>query len=147
MRRGFGLITAIMFIVLVATIGALALSFSSQTSKLSTDTYLKVQAELLSYSVTEYALLAISAHDRAATNDCVNRISGRDSTGVFGYTVKIRYMGVNLPAGCNILAGVIGFVSGIKTPESDVTVLIDTVVRSNSNTEPIRIHRRTLQKP
>jgi len=149
-RKGFGLITAIMFIVLVATIGALALSFSSQTSKLSTDTYLKVQAELLSYSVTEYALLAISAHDRAATNDCVNSISGQDSTGLFSYIVTMRYMGVNLPAGCDILAGVNGFISGIKTPESDVTVLIDTVVEATAlagNTEPIRIHRRTLQKP
>jgi hypothetical protein len=146
MRRGFGLITAIMFIVLVATIGALALSFSSQTSKLSTDTYLKVQAELLSYSVTEYALLAISAHDRVATNDCVNRISGQDASGIFNYIVTIRYIGVDLAAvgDCTILA------DSITTPESDITVLIDTVVEATAlagNTEPIRIHRRTLQKP
>jgi hypothetical protein len=147
MRRGFGLITAIMFIVLVATIGALALSFSSQTSKLSTDTYLKVQAELLSYSVTEYALLAISAHDRAATNNCVNRISGQDAQSVFDYTVTIRYLGTDgfpIAPSCNRLGG------DIATAESDVTVLIDTVVETTAlagSTEPIRIHRRTLQKP
>jgi hypothetical protein len=144
MRKGFGLITAIMFIVLVATIGALALSFSSQTSKLSTDTYLKVQAELLSYSVTEYALLAISAHDRAA--NCVNSIRGQDSTGLFSYIVTMRYIGLDLATigDCTILA------DGITTPESDITVLIDTVVEATAlagNTEPIRIHRRTLQKP
>ena len=60
MRKGFSLITAIIFIVLVATIAALALSFSTFSTKQTSDLFLREQAELLVQSGTEYALLAIS---------------------------------------------------------------------------------------
>ncbi|MDR2342846.1 MAG: type II secretion system protein [Campylobacteraceae bacterium] len=141
MRKAFGLITAIMFIVLVATIGALALSFSTQTSKQTSDIYLKTQAELLSYSATEYALLAISAHN--ISSNCINYIEADD--GGFKIYITLQYIGNGLPAACNILNGA----NNIATDSSQATVLMDTIVEypaSDSN-EPIRIHRRTLQKP
>jgi hypothetical protein len=148
MRKGFGLIMAIAFIVLVATIGALALSFSTQTSKQTGDVYLKAQAELLAMSSVEYALLAISAHDIVATDNCINSITLRYND-MFTVNMVMQYIGNGLPLpaganpGCNILA------NNIATADSHATVLIDTIVQSNDGvgTERITIHRRTLQKP
>ncbi|MDR1614533.1 MAG: type II secretion system protein [Campylobacteraceae bacterium] len=145
MRKGFGLIMAIAFIVFVATIGALALSFSTQTTKQTGDVYLKAQAELLAMSSIEYALLAISAHDIAATGNCINQIT-LTYGGMFNINMIMQYIGNGLPVpGCNTLAGT----NAIATADSSVTVLIDTIVQSNAGvgTERITIHRRTLQKP
>ncbi|MDR0580442.1 MAG: type II secretion system protein [Campylobacteraceae bacterium] len=143
MRKAFGLITAIMFIVLVATIGALALSFSTQANKQTSDIYLKTQAELLSYSATEYALFAISAHNINDNNNCINSI--RVNEGRFIIDITLQYIGDNFPANCKMLDGA----NNIKTANSNATVLMDTIVSypATEFNEPIRIHRRTLQKP
>ncbi|MDR0408438.1 MAG: type II secretion system protein [Campylobacteraceae bacterium] len=141
MRKAFGLIMAIMFIVLVATIGALALSFSTQTNRQTLDSYIKAQAELLSYSATEYALLAISGHNIATANNCINNIDIQD--GGFNISITLQYIGNGLPAACETLSNT------IATSSSQATVLMDTIVSypgSESN-GPVRIHRRTLQKP
>jgi hypothetical protein len=133
----------IMFIVLVATIGALALSFSTQTNKQTLSAYLKAQAELLSYSGTEYALLALSGHAINAANGCINHIQVDED----GFTIYItlQYIGKDLPSGCEMLDGA----NNITTADSNITVLMDTVVvyPASENNERIRIHRRTLQKP
>lgn len=153
MTRGFSLITAIIFIVLVATFGALALSLSSLNVKQTSDLYLKAQAELLAQSATEYALLAISAHNIAATNNCLNQINATYPNGTnptFNINITIKYLGRGLPVGttegapnCNILS------NNIQNNDSNITVLIDTFVTTHEGiaTEPIRFHRRTLQKP
>jgi hypothetical protein len=144
MRRGVGLIMAIAFIVLVATIGALALSFSTQTSRQTSDVYLRAQAEILARSATEYALLAISAHNISNSDDCINDINIEHNP-FFDIDVHMRYIGNNLPdPGCRLLDDA----NGIATVDSNVTVLIDVIVKSTlANREPVTIHRRTLQKP
>ena len=149
MKKGFSLITAVMFIVLVATIAALALSLSSTSSKQTTDLYLREQAELLLQSGTEFALLAISGHDIAITGNCINAINTQyiptaGANPLFDINITISYMGNGLiAAGCaNVLSDT------VVTPESNVTVIIDTIVSDhNLSTEPIRLHRRTIQKP
>lgn len=149
MRRGFSLITAIVFIVLVSSIAALSLSFSGLSTKQTTDLYLREQAELLVQSGTEFALLAISGHDINATNNCLNALNIQyPQTGVgalFDINVTINYMGIGLPAGCNTLSNT------VATVDSNITVIIDTIVQTtpenNISTEPIRLHRRTIQKP
>jgi hypothetical protein len=145
MRRGIGLIMAIAFIVLVATIGALALSFSTQTSRQTGDVYLRAQAELLAMSATEYALLALSAHNISDANNCINNINIEHNNELFTINMTMSYIGSDLPlANCNVLNGA----GNIATVDSNVTVLIDTIVQSTlTDREPIRIHRRTLQKP
>jgi hypothetical protein len=134
-----------MFIVLVATIGALALSYTTQVGKQTSDIYLRTQAELLALSATEYAMLAISAHDIDAAGTCINRIDATHNN-MFDINITLRYFGNDLPAlhaDCAVLDNT------IATPDSNVTVMVDTVVttRDNVGTERIRIHRRTLQKP
>ncbi|MDR1976417.1 MAG: type II secretion system protein [Campylobacteraceae bacterium] len=143
MRKGFGLIMAIAFIVLVATIGALALSFSTQTSKQTGDVYLRAQAELLARSSTEYALLALSAHNITATSNCINTLNVAHNNDLFAITMTMQYIGNGLPSGCNVLGN---GADSIDTVDSNVTILIDTVVETSAGVEPIRIHRRTLQK-
>jgi type II secretory pathway pseudopilin PulG len=149
MKKGFTLITAIVFIVLIATISALALSLSTLSTKQTSDLYLREQAELLLQSSTEFALLAISGHDIVANNNCINTITAQypqaGANALFDITVSLSYIGNGLPAGCNTLA------NAIVTTESSGTVIIDTVVETtaanNISTEPIRLHRRTIQKP
>jgi hypothetical protein len=145
------MITAIIFIVLVATLGALALSLSTQTTKQTTDLYLHAQAELLAQSGTEYALLAFSGHEINATNGCLEQINAQYPEGAtpwFDINITLRYLGSGLAPTCNN-AAIID--DNVTTADSNLTLIIDTVVTSradaNISTEPIRIHRRTLQKP
>lgn len=144
MKKGFSLITAVLFLVLVATLGALALSLSTQTTKQTADLYLKEQAELLVQSGTEYALLALSAHDHS-NDGCVETIDISYET-LFDINISLRYFGSGLPTGCPTPSGV---ENNISTAESNMTVMIDTYVTSKDGiaTEPIRLHRRTIQKP
>ncbi|AFL68212.1 type II secretion system protein [Sulfurospirillum barnesii] len=152
MRRGFSLITAIVFIVLIATLSALALSFSSLSVKQTSDTYLREQAELLVQSATEYALLAISGHEINASNGCLNTINAQfpnANTPLFDINISIYYLGMGLPLTndpnpCQRFSD-----TDIATTDSNVTVIIDTIVSTANDisTEPIRLHRRTIQKP
>lgn len=145
MRRGFSLITAIIFLILVATISALTLSFSAQSVKQTSDIFLKSQAELLVQSATEYALLAMSGHDY--TNNCLESINIFYPTAL-NYTheinVSIMYIGNGLTCSATSI-----LINTLDTNDSNRTVIIDTRVSTNPtiSTEPIRIHRRTIQKP
>ena len=145
MRRGFGLITAIIILMTVASLMALTISLSSSTVKNTTDIYLKEQAELLARSATEYALLAISGHDNSI--NCIQNINIAYPKNVPNHTheanLTIYYIGNAIPSCANILDNT------IATNDSNLTVLIDTTVTVNPSltTEPIRVHRRTLQKP
>ena len=146
MRRGFTLITAILLILLISTIAMLSLSLSSLTTKQTSDIYLREQAELLLQSATEYALLAISGRD-IATNGCINTINAQypqaGANALFDINISLSYLGNGLPNTCNRLD------NNVSNLDSNVTVMIDTVVTSANSvsTEPIRLHRRTLQKP
>lgn len=148
MRKGFSMLTAIIFMVLVATLGALSLSLSTSSVKQTSDIYLREQAELLVQSATEYALLAISGHN--FNTNCLNIIHATYPTNgadkLFDINISLYYMGNNLPTGCQTLTGNL---NNIDTNDSNLTVIIDTIVTSSSDIslEPIRIHRRTIQKP
>lgn len=145
MRKGFSLVTAMIFLIVIATLGGLAVSFSAQTSKQTTDLYLKAQADLLLRSSTEYALLAISGHDIKATGKCLNKINLTypDSTNpVIESVVDIKYFGSGLPAAnCDLVSNL------VKNPDSNLTVQLDISVTSKLGKEPIRLHRRTIQNP
>jgi len=147
MRRGFGLITAIIVMVTVATLMSLMVTLTHASLKATTDVYLKEQAELIARSAVEYTLLAISGHDN--NNSCIEHINityPNASTPTHEANVSIYYFFKGAPADCNqVLA------NNIATTESNMTVLIDVKVSVDMNntgiSEPITIHRRTLQKP
>jgi type II secretory pathway component PulK len=149
MRRGFGLITAIIILVTVATLMTLMMGLSSSSVKSTTDLYLKEQAEILARSGTEFALLAISGHDNRFS--CVENINiGYPSAVAAEITHDINITLQYIGNGQNCTANR-ELADNITTDESNLTVIIDTVVSVNQVntgiTEPIRFHRRTIQKP
>ena len=149
MRKGFGLITAIIILVVVSTLMSLMISLSSTSVKQTTDIFFKEQAELLARSAAEYGLLAISGHENNVS--CIEHVninypSNASPTHEMNLTMYYIYAGA--PADCNqTLPGA----SDINTSESNITVMMDVrvAVRQDTTgvTEPIVIHRRTLQKP
>ena len=118
---------------------ALMISLTTVTAKQTTDIYTNEQAKLLAKSATELALLAISGH-----NNSINCIENINFTFDNSYEVNtsIFYIGNNLPCNPSHILN-----NTISTPESNGTVIIDTYVEYNGSNEPIRYHRRTLQKP
>jgi len=161
MRSGMAMIMAIGFLVILAGIMATMMNMTSITTKRTEHMYFKEQAQLLARSATEFALLAISGHDRAATGNCITNINSQFPAAApfFDINTTIRYIGVlNVPnATCT---GYIAspFASGNAiSPESEGTVMIDVYVSSIENQvgvapglqlgQEIRYHRRSLQKP
>ncbi len=124
--------------ITIATLMALMISLSSTTAKQTTDIYVSEQTKLLAKSATELALLAISGHDNSV--NCINNINFTFET-FYSVSMNLYYIGSSMPAGCNTIA------NAISTPESNGTVIIDTYVEYNGTSEPIRYHRRTIQKP
>ncbi|MDA3946227.1 MAG: type II secretion system protein [Helicobacteraceae bacterium] len=149
-RGGFAMIMAIFFMIVIATLLTYMLSTTTETAQRTTNTYINEQAQLLAKSATEYAILRVSGFDRSTGNNCQNLFTAQypDTTNpIFDINVNIRYIGfgplVTAGGTCNIL------VSDIQTPESNGTMLIDVYVSDNAGlnlNEPIRYHRRTLQK-
>ncbi len=140
---------AIVVLVTVSTLSALMISLSSSSAKQTSDAYLKEQAELLAQSATEYAVLAILGHNNR--NSCVERIDityPSAASSMFDINVSLWYIidSSQAPTTCSQVLS-----DGLTTgSNSHMTVLVDTVVSSSSNlnlSEPIRVHRRTIQKP
>ena len=148
MRKGFGLITAIIILVIVSTLMTLMISLSATSVKQTSDMFFKEQAELLARSAAEFGLLAISGHENNLT--CIQNINitypdSVNPTHEANLTLYYIYDKRPTPVCSNILA------NNIDTNKSNLTTMIDVrvaVIQSVvGNTEPIVMHRRTLQKP
>ncbi|QKF92465.1 hypothetical protein [Campylobacter sp. CCUG 57310] len=154
MRKGFSLVTAIFFMVLVATIATLGLSLSVTTSKHTTDIFLREQAELLAQSATELAVMNLLQTTFSATN-C--------PTAAGGDRRIFKPNPLNFPDNANPLftiqvevVEIFGVMNGCGTPitldgagnnPSTGTVILDVTVTSNPNFNiPVTFHRRTIQK-
>lgn len=149
-KKGFAMIMAIIVIVVLTTIMALSLHLTSQTTKQTTDIYLREQAVLLAQSAAEYTLLAISGYPRGTNGNttCLGSVSAKypsNTNPIFNINVNIGYIGLN----CQAFSGSgYNYIPTITTPESNGTVLLDITVTSapSASTEPIRYFRRTIQK-
>jgi len=152
MRKGFGLITAIIVLVVVSTLMTLMISLSTTSVKQTTDLYFKEEAELLARSAVEFGLLAISGHEN--NSSCVEHInisypSSAYPTHEANLTLYYIYDKRQLPlptcGASHILA------TNIETNNSNLTTMIDVRVSVRQDitgiTEPIVIQRRTIQKP
>ena len=144
MRKGFGLITAIIILVVVSTLMSLMISLSSSSVKQTSDLYFKEQAELLARSAVEYGLLAISGHENNVS--CVENVNLTYGA-AYDMNLSLYYIYDKHPTPLctHILA------NNIDTNKSNITTMIDVRVTVNQGitgiTEPIVIHRRTIQKP
>jgi len=152
MRRGFGLITAIIILVVVSTLMSLMISLSATSVKQTTDIFFKEQAELLARGAVEFGLLAISGHENNVS--CVENInitypSANQPTHEANLTMYYIFDRVATPV---VNCGTSHTLdTNIDTNKSNLTVMIDVRVSVRQDatgiSEPIVIHRRTIQKP
>ncbi|HOI84165.1 MAG TPA: type II secretion system protein [Campylobacterales bacterium] len=144
-KRGFGIITAIVLLVLIATVGAMIISIATMNSKKATDDYLRVQAEMLARSATEFAVMRIQGFNRTASNNCLETVT--IDANPFTAKATINYLFNAATAGA--LACGNELATNVQDPDLNGMAIIDVVVttKDGTTTEPIRIHKRTLQKP
>lgn len=152
-RKAFSLITAIFVVVLMATVAILVMNISGKIVKETTTQYQREQAALLAKSYTEYAIMAVTANDRA-TNNCLTDIDGTavgsaPASGN-GYRVRARiaYIGHNAEVGTCPTTRV--FSSSVNTANSPLNIIVDVYVEykdpDNTGTPWVTYHKRTLQK-
>ena len=150
-RSGIAMILAIAFLLVTAVLMGIMIRMTAQTTKRTADIYFQEQAHLLAKSATEFTLLAVSGHNRVGGN-CLTSVNiqypAAGAAAIFDINTTIRYIGLaSLGGTCD---GTDSLIDNIVTPESNGTILIDTYVTTSANvnlTEPVRFHRRTMQKP
>lgn len=62
MKKGFSLVAAMFFIILIATTAITALSISTMSAKSTVQAFMKEQAVLLAQSATEFAVMTMQSH-------------------------------------------------------------------------------------
>ncbi len=154
MRRGFGLLQALMIIILVSGILIIAMKYATVSAKQSGDIYLKESAELFMNSAVEMSLLAISGYERNATNGCLSEvnITSPDSRFIADVNITDYYLlkGSNDSNVCKMGSGY--KVHDISTQESQGFVMLNITVETNTTNpknrgKKLKIMRRTLQRP
>lgn len=142
MRKGFGMIQVILFMVILSTILTITMKYASITTKHTEDLYLKESAELFMQSAIEVALFGISTHDRSL--GCLNEIHIISDDNRFIADINITNYYLFSSQGCDNE-------KIIMTEESNGMVMMDIVLKSDDthpkNTRPIRLTRRTMQRP
>lgn len=147
-RSGIAMIMAIVTLVILATIMAMSLAMTAQTSKRTTDLYLYEQAILLSQSASEYAMLEI-----AKVNPCtLTKIPEFEYNNIFVINVSMEYVAfkhTGAPGNdcfSNTVAS--GRYAETKYSDSDGTIIMDISVKTidGISDEPISYFRRTVQK-
>jgi len=150
MRKAFSMITAIIVIVLMATVAAFIFNLSGKMVKGTVVQFQREQAMLLAKSYTEYAIMAVTANEHNSSN-CLNNISGgaiSDGSGgyIYNVDVNISYIGNNLDASCARTLNS----STIVTSKSPLNIIIDVSVHYLDLDDPSNrrktYHRRSLQK-
>lgn len=139
MKRGFSLIMAIVFIVVIITIGMLSFTLSNTSVKQTTEQYLSEQAEALAMSASEYAIYKIQ--DQNFSKDYLNEVNL--TSGVLNAHVSIKYINTKSKT------------ENSKTDFADQdnkirAVILTTIVESNPDIikdQNIRYVRITTQKP
>ncbi len=148
------MIMAISVIVVLATIMALSLSLTSQTSKRTTDIYLHEQMMLLAKSAAEYSLFRIATGGPCSHHDNLNF----QHDGMYDINITNRYIYSLNPDGTTVCNG-LGLANSdlaantgyqfIANPDTNGTVIMDITISVDDPTitsEPIRYFRRTIQK-
>jgi hypothetical protein len=175
MRKAFSMVTAIVVIVMMATIAILVLDTANKITTETTAQYRHEQSMLLAKSYTEFAILAIQESNMTsgAPNTCLRTITANinslngiaNANGVAkgeGYyvEVKIQYIGLAASINCGAVVSGFGSLGNLATStSSDVSAMIDVYVQYHDldvvaklggtaiSTDPwVTYHRRTLQR-
>jgi len=146
LRKGFGLISAIIILLLVSTLMVVVVKVAFISVKHASDTYLQQRAELFMQSVTENALLAIEGYNRKENNNCLTKMHFVDENKKFEANVTVlRYYCYDMSdCPCGSLT------KKIKTDKSHGYVLLKIVVEGNETLlggKKIRLSQVSLQRP
>jgi len=155
-RGGFILIAAVFMMLAISFLLLRMLASTAEGSQRTINDYIHEQAILLTYAATEEAVLAVSGRDRSV-NGCIATITGRfpNQNPILTYTTNIRYIwetnqAAANPASCTALpAAGAGYINTLTTPETGGSIMVDVYVSDHAGlglSEPIRYHRRTIQK-
>ncbi len=148
MKKGFGLITALMVIVLVAGIIGVVVRIAFISVKHTTDTYMRERAELFMQSVLENSILSIEGYERNISSKCLKTLHFVDDEKRFEANVSVlRYYCYDIndcPCDSDL-------VKIIQTDKSHGNVLLKVVVETNNTNiknsgKKIRIEKITLQR-
>ena len=147
MKKGFSLIAAIFFIILISTIALTSLSIATMSAREAPNILLNQQAELLARSATEYAIMNIQQNDyNKSCPGSVKEINLNypSNSPIFNAKVQIYYLNSALPCGDNVISSSTALVDNYKFAS-----IIDVRVTSvgNIGSAPIKFSRRTLQIP
>ncbi|HIQ50551.1 MAG TPA: hypothetical protein EYH54_01105 [Nautiliaceae bacterium] len=146
MKKGIGVISALIVMLLIATLMTIVAKFSFISIKHTHDTYLQQRGMLFMQSVIENAILAIEGYDRKKNNNCLKHITFEDEQNRFIAEINIlRYYCYDLnDCPCDNI-------KKISTYKSHGYVLLKVVVKSTSsprnNNKKVRLEKITLQRP
>ena len=144
MRKSFSMIITIVFIVVLSVIGIMILKFSSSSNLHTARSFIDTRAELMLRSATEFAIMAMEAHNFNSTNKCLNSINYTDGDNLFDVNITFHYFATdcntsNVWDGCRC--------STIQTADTNGSVLVYVTVTSRNPNFHIRKTRFTLQNP
>lgn len=149
-RRGFGLIQALIVIILISGIMMIAMKYARVSTKQTSDMYVKESAELFMDSSIELALLAISGYARSA-NNCLKEVHivSPDKRYIADVNITAYYL-LGGSVDCSVYCT--ERCIPMQTEESHGMTLLEVVVETNQSHpknqgKAIRLTRRTLQRP
>lgn len=143
MRRAFGLPQVLLIILFVGGIVTVTMRYASLGAKHYADSYTREQAELFLQSAAEAALLRISAFDRSG-GECMKDLTVTSSDGRFEANVSVERYYLAGGSACSNVA-----YTAVQTEESHGMVTMQIVVTSSGDKtgNPVRLERRSLQRP
>ncbi len=137
MRKGIGLIWALIILILVSTMMVFIAKVAFFSQKHTTMSYSIQRGELFMQSCIENSILAIEGYDRKKYNDCLQNITFHDEKNRFICNVKVlRYY---CYGNCVCKNKKI-----IQTPFSNGYVLLKIIVTSKKDN--IKLSKITLQR-
>lgn len=154
MRKGFGLIQALIIIVLVSGLLVIAMKYANITTKQTADLYIKERAQLFMDEAVEVTLLAISGYNREDNNNCLKNtnIISEDQRFEANVTISKYYLYKGEDNNRSWYDDCKDLNVSIETEDSHGMVELQIIVETNS-THPknlnknTRLTRRTLQRP
>jgi len=155
-RKAFSMVTAIFVMIFMASLTAMIMGVTGKTIKATTNQYQKEQAQILTRSYTELALLyALNYNRNIVGNSCLKTINATFGEAQNLYTIKVelRYIAntVLFPNGCTRnISPAWTVASPALNIDQSISLVIDTYVSYKDFDDPsdrnITFHRRTLQK-
>ena len=134
MRKGFGLIQVIFFMLIISGILSITMKYASITVKQTQDLYTREQAELFINSAIELAILGIHSHDHSANFIKKITVTSDDKRFIADINITTYYRyGTNLDAEAS---------NGMV----DMNIVVETNNTHPKNNQPIRLTRRSLQR-